>query len=82
MHTFKIICIVVLLALAAVFTYQNTVVMQLKFLFWSISMSACLMLLTALLLGIIIGRLLSFLNVQRKIRKVSTDNINRFSELF
>lgn len=70
-NTFKISCIVVLLALAAVVTYQNTAVMQINFLFWSVSMSACLMLLTALFSGIIIGLLLSFLNARRKARRKS-----------
>jgi uncharacterized integral membrane protein len=60
MQTFKIICIVTLIAFAAVFIFQNTAVMKLKFLFWSISMSACLMLLTALLLGVFIGLLFYF----------------------
>ena len=70
MRTFKIICIVVLLALAAVFTYQNTAVMQLNFLFWSVSMSACLMLLIIMFSGIIVGLLLSLLNTRRKSKKV------------
>ena len=69
MRTFKIICIALLLALAAVFTYQNTAVMQLNFLFWSVSMSACLMLLITLFSGIIIGLLLSLFNTRRKSRK-------------
>jgi uncharacterized integral membrane protein len=69
MRTFKIICIVFLLVLAAVFTYQNTAVMQINFFFWSVSMSACLMLLITLFLGIIIGLLLSLLNTRRKSRK-------------
>ena len=69
MRTFKIICIVVLIALAAVFTFQNTAVMQLNFLFWSVSMSACLMLLITLSSGIVIGLLLSVLNTRRKSRK-------------
>jgi uncharacterized integral membrane protein len=68
MRTFKITGVVVLIALAAVLTYQNTAVMELKFLFWSVSMSACLMLLTVLFLGIIAGLLFSFLNVRRKSR--------------
>ena len=71
MRTFKIICIVVLVALAAFFTYQNTAVMQINFLFWSVSMSSCLMLLITLFSGIIIGILLSLLNVRRKARKKS-----------
>ena len=69
MRTFKIVCIVLLLALVAVFTYQNTAVMQLNFLFWTVSMSACLMLLITLFSGIIIGLLLSLLNTRRKSRK-------------
>jgi len=69
MRTFKIICIVVLLVLAAVFTYQNTAVMQLNFLFWSVSMSGCLMLLIIMFSGIIIGLLLSLFNTRRKSRK-------------
>jgi len=69
MRTFKISCIVVLLGLAAVFTYQNTAVLQLNFLFWSVSMSACLMLLIVLFTGIIIGFSLSLLAARRKISK-------------
>ena len=69
MRTFKIVCIVVLLALVAIFTYQNTAVMQINFLFWSVSMSACLMILTVLFSGIIVGLLLSLLNTRRKSRK-------------
>ena len=69
MRTFKIICIVILIAFAAVFTYQNTAVMQINFLFWSVSMSACLMILTVLFSGIIVGLLLSLLNTRRKSRK-------------
>jgi uncharacterized integral membrane protein len=69
MRTFKMSCIVVLLALAAVFTYQNTAVLQLNFLFWSVSMSACLMLLIVLFTGIIIGLSLSLLTARRKSSK-------------
>ena len=76
MRTFKISCIVVLLALAAVFIYQNTAVMQLKLLFWSVSMSTCLMLLIVLFTGIIIGLLLSLLNTRRKGRKAKEGYIN------
>lgn len=78
MRAFKISCIVVLLALAAVFTCQNTAVMPLKFLFWSVSMSACLMLLVVLFTGIIIGLLLSLLNTRRKSRKAKEGYINSF----
>ena len=74
MRTFKISCIVVLLALAAVFIYQNTAVLQLNFLFWSVSMSACLMLLIVLFTGIFIGLFLSLLTARRKSRKAKKGN--------
>ncbi len=75
MRTFKMSCIVVLLGLAAVFTYQNTAILQLNFLFWSVSMSACLMLLIVLFTGIIIGLLLSLLNTRRKSRKAKEGHL-------
>jgi lipopolysaccharide assembly protein A len=78
MRTFKISCIVVLLVLAAVFIYQNTAVMQLNFMFWSVSMSACLMLLVVLFTGIIIGLLLSLLTARRKSRRATEGHINSF----
>ena len=78
MRTFKISCTVVLLALAAVFIYQNTAVLQLNFLFWSVSMSACLMLLIVLFTGIIIGLLVSLLTARRKSRKAKEGCIQSF----
>jgi len=78
MRTFKISCIVVLLALTAVFIYQNTAVLQLNFLFWSVSMSACLMLLIVLFTGIIIGLLVSLLTARRKSRKAKEGCIQSF----
>ena len=60
-----------LLVAVAVFTFQNTAVVEIKFLLWSVSMSASLMLLTVLFSGIIVGMLLSFLNSRRKQKKES-----------
>jgi lipopolysaccharide assembly protein A len=68
MRTFKIICLVLLIVLAAIVAFQNAAVMELKFLFWSVSMSACLMLLTVLCVGIAVGLLFPFLTVRRKSR--------------
>ncbi len=78
MRTFKLMCILILFALAAVFIYQNTAVIQLKFLLWSASMSACLMLLIALFTGIIIGLLLSFLTARTKAGKHTKGHIKSF----
>jgi len=69
MHSVKIICLLILFALVAVFTFQNTNVAEIKFLLWSASLSISLMLLSALFAGIIIGLLLSFLNTRSKLKK-------------
>lgn len=74
MPTFKFISLLILLALVAVFTFQNTEAVEVNFLFWSISMSISLMLLTALFLGIIVGLFFSLLNVRRKNKRKKGDN--------
>ena len=66
MRTFKIICIAALIALAGVVIYQNTAVMNLRFLFWSVSMSTALMVLVVFFAGVIAGLVFMFLNSQRK----------------
>jgi uncharacterized integral membrane protein len=78
MHNVKIICLLLLLALVAVFTFQNTAAGEIKFLFWSASMSISLMLLTALFSGIVIGLFLSFLNTRRKTGKEKTETAQLF----
>ncbi len=78
MRTFKLICTLILFAIAAVFIYQNTAVIQLHFLFWSASLPACLMLLLALFTGIIIGILLSFLSARTKAGKHTKEHIKSF----
>ena len=72
MTSLKITGFLTLAAFIGVFIYQNTEVMQLKFLFWSVTMSACLMLLLTLFTGMSMGILLSFLNVRRKAKKIHT----------
>jgi len=75
MQNFKIVCLLVLLALVAVFTFQNTAVAEIKFLLWTVSMSVSLLLLTTLFSGIIIGLFLSFLNTRRTSKKDNDINI-------
>lgn len=75
MNNFKIICLLVLLALVAVFTFQNTAVAEIKFLLWNVSMSVSLLLLTTLFSGIIIGLFLAYLNTRRKSKKDNDINI-------
>ncbi len=69
MHTAKIILLLVVAGCIAVFTFQNTTVIEVTFLIWSLSMSVSLMLLAALFSGIIFGMILSFINHRRKHRK-------------
>jgi len=75
MNSLKIICILALPALAAVFVYQNTAVMKLKFLFWSVAMSTSLIVLAAFLAGFIVGLLLCFLSSRRKGSKTRVENM-------
>jgi len=75
MHNLKIICLLVILALVAVFTFQNTASVEITFLFWSRSMSVSLMLLAALFSGIIIGLILAFINSRKKINKEKNETM-------
>jgi uncharacterized integral membrane protein len=75
MNSLKIICILALPALAAVFVYQNTAVMQLQFLFWSVAMSTSLIVLAAFLAGFMAGLFLYFLSSRRKGSKAKAENI-------
>jgi uncharacterized integral membrane protein len=76
MHSIKIIGILLLLALVAVFTFQNTETANVRFLFWSQSLSVSLMLLTALFSGIVIGLLLSYVNIWQKNRREKHPGLN------
>jgi len=75
MNSLKIISLLTLPVLAAVFIYQNTAVMQLKFLFWSVAMSTSLIVLAAFFAGFIAGLLLLFLSSRRKGPKAKAENI-------
>ena len=69
MHSIKIIGFLLLLALVAVFTFQNTAVADVRFFMWTMSMSVSLMLLSSLFSGIVIGLFLSYLNSWKKNRR-------------
>lgn len=51
----KLIIIIALLVLAGIFVIQNTEVVELRFLFWTMTMSRALMFIHLLLIGIAIG---------------------------
>ena len=54
----KLITILALIALGAIFIVQNAEVVELRFLFWTMSMSRALMFVFLMLIGIVIGWLL------------------------
>ena len=54
----KLLIAVILAVLAVVFIIQNTAVMELRFLFWTLSMSGALMAILVLSIGIILGWLM------------------------
>ncbi len=51
----KLVVTLVLIALAAIFIVQNAAVVDLRFLFWTITMSRALMFVFLVLMGIAIG---------------------------
>ncbi len=76
MNSFKIICILILLVLVALFTFQNTAVADVRFLMWTFSMSVSLMLLSSLFSGIVIGLFLSYVNSWKKNRREKNSGLS------
>ena len=70
----KLVGMLVLVALAAIFVLQNANVVELHFLLWQISMSRALMYAVLLLIGIAIGWLLRG-HVLQKARRKKTDDL-------
>ena len=62
----KLLTGVILAVLTVVFIIQNTAVMELKFLFWTLSMSGALMAILVLSIGIILGWLMRGIFSRRK----------------
>ena len=54
----KLIITLILIALATIFIVQNAAVVDLRFLFWTLSLSRSLMFVFLILIGILIGWLL------------------------
>jgi putative membrane protein len=55
---FKIILSVILAGLALIFIFQNFTVINIRFLFWTLSISRSLLMLLLFLIGLILGWLL------------------------
>lgn len=62
----KLIAGVVLIALVISFTLQNTEVVDITFLFWTVSMSRAVMLFIVFLIGLLSGWILHSLNKRRQ----------------
>ncbi len=63
---FKVIFSVVIAALVVIFIIQNVAVVDIKFLFWKLSMSRSLMMFFLIIVGMIIGWFLKGASVCRK----------------
>jgi len=72
--SFKLILIVILASLAVVFITQNVAVVEVSFLFWSISMSRALLIFFLLVMGFILGWFLHGYLTYRK-SKEETDTV-------
>ena len=77
MQPFKIIVLLALLALVAVFTFQNTQSVDVTLYFWSFALSVSLLLLATFSIGVLCGMLLMFLHsVIKNRRKEATESTN------
>ena len=72
-QSFKLSTSLVLIVLATIFLIQNTQVVQISILFWPISMSASIMVVMLLVIGILIGW---FLNGYLSNKKSKDSNQN------
>jgi len=77
MQPLKIIALLAIIALAAVFTFQNTQAVDVKLYFWSFSLSISLLLLATFTIGVLGGTLLTFVHsFLKNRRKKTTENTN------
>jgi len=73
----KIIAVLALFVIAAVFVYQNTAVAHLTLLFWSVSMSMSLLILAVFTAGLLAGIVLMLLHSRRKRTRTKAENIQQ-----
>jgi len=72
MQPFKIIVLLALIALVAVFTFQNTQSVDVTLYFWSFTLSVSLLLLATFSIGVLCGMLLMFMHSVIKTRRKET----------
>lgn len=68
---YKLIVGAILIGLAVVFTIQNVTVTDLRFLFWTLTMSRAVLMFLILAIGIILGWLLHGSFIKRKNNKLA-----------
>ena len=71
----KLIISLVLAVLVLVFIIQNAAVVELHFLFWTISMSRSLMIIFVLFIGLVIGGIIGSHFLQRKPTSETTQDL-------
>jgi len=62
----KLVISLILVGLAVLFIIQNVTVVEIRFLFWTLSMSRALLMFFILAVGIVVGWTLQSLSVSRK----------------
>jgi len=72
MQPVKITALLILIALVAVFTFQNTQAVEVRLYFWSFTLSISLLLLATLMVGLLCGMLLMVLNSMMRTRRKQT----------
>ncbi|HZK11797.1 MAG TPA: LapA family protein [Atribacterota bacterium] len=68
---FKLILALILAGFAVLFIVQNVVVVEIRFLFWTLSMSRSLLTFFLLIVGFIVGWLLHGYSLHRKMKEDS-----------
>jgi putative membrane protein len=59
--SWKLILVLVLLVLLAIFTVQNYEAVTIQFLFWSFSTSSAIVIFSTLVIGVIVGWIVSYI---------------------
>ncbi len=72
---FKLVMILILASLAVIFIIQNVAVVEVSFLFWSISMSRALLIFILLVIGFTLGWFLHSYVSYRKSKDESANDI-------
>jgi uncharacterized integral membrane protein len=71
--SFRLISILVIVALALIFVLQNVAAVEVNFLTWTVSMSRALLILITLAIGFVLGWLLHSYAAYRKSRRAPFD---------